>query len=324
MSKQMITILPKEEFSKLQKDLQQQCIVWYNNREKFKQGLGAHPGPMPRDWIDPDTGKPSRWLQCKTYSNYDESRFGPDDIDSVIDRLGIFEDMDFSGDIKFGNDTNFGPTSMIDRTGTPEYKEKTSSHYPITMVNDAEKIGLDLDKLPMFDGSLVNEGSSCRSISNFIGLDYETANKGANRAYGYESFHMQRPGQFLMIHHDLYYAIIRDFDPELAWKPEKFRRFVVFMEDWRPGHVWIAGNTTYSHWQKGECITWSWIDMPHGTANLSPSTRYSVHLTGYMTEKSYNFYNAGNKDMRYVPNQQGGFDAYQQAEDGTRTLIYSQ
>jgi hypothetical protein len=110
---------------------------------------------------------------------------------------------------------------------------------------------------------------------------------------------------------------------ELAWKPEKLRRFVIFMEDWIPGHIWIAGNSTYSHWRKGECISWNWQDMPHGTANLSPKTRYSVHLTGYMTESSWEFYNRGNKDMRYRPNAIGGFDAYQVKEDGSEELIYA-
>lgn len=322
MSKLMTKILPHNEWVEMQKDLQLRQAAWYEAQKAHKAGTGPHPGPSPRNWYDPDTGKPSRWMQAKTFSNYDETRFGPDPIDTVIDRLGIFENLDFTDDIKYGEETNFGPTTLIDRTGTPEYREKTSSHYPITMVNDAEKIGLDLDKTPMFDGALAREGSSCRTISNFVGLDYDTANMGARRDYGYESFHMQRPGQFLMYHHDLYYAVIRDADMELAWKPEKLRRFVIFMEDWQPGHVWIVGNTNYSHWKKGECITWNWQDMPHGTANLSPKTRYSLHLTGYMTEASWNFYNKGNKDMRYVfNNERNTFDVYQVDENGQRTLV---
>jgi hypothetical protein len=67
--------------------------------------------------------------------------------------MGIFEGLDFADDIRFGEETNFGQTSLIDRTGTPEYRDPTSTHYPHGMINDAEKIGLQLDKLPMFDGS---------------------------------------------------------------------------------------------------------------------------------------------------------------------------
>jgi hypothetical protein len=324
MSKRMIREIPHDEWVEKQKELQLRQVEWDKlQREKAKES-GKRPNFSggPRNYQDPETGKASRWLQCKTFSNYDETRFGPDDVDQVIDRLGIFENLEFVDDIKYGEEANFGATTLIDRTGTPEYRDKESTHYPVTMVNDAAKIGVDLDNTPMFDGSLVKEDSSCRRISNFVGLYYDTADAGAKREYGYESFHMQRPGQFLMYHHDLYYAVIRDADPELAWKPEKLRRFVIFMEDWIPGHVWIAGNTTYSHWRKGECITWNWVDMPHGTANLSFKTRYSVHLTGYMTDQSVDFYNKGNKDMRYVWNG-SKFDAYQQNSDGSRTLIYS-
>jgi hypothetical protein len=322
LSKQLKTILPHSEWVEKQKSLTAEQQVWEAERKLFKEGIGPKPSRKPpRNWIDPETGKASRWLQAKSFSNYDETRFGPDPIDTVIDRLGIFEGLNFSDDIKYAEENNFGPTTLIDRTGTPEYKDKSSSHYPVSMVNDAEKIGIDLDEFPMFDSAVLNPFSHGKAISNFIGLDYDSAQSGAQRDYGYDSFHIQRPGQMLMYHHDLYYAIIRDEDPELSWKPEKLRRFVIFMEDWQPGHVWIAGNTTYSHWKAGECITWSWVDMPHGTANLSPNSRYSLHLTGYMGEKSFNFYNNGNKDMRYRLNDQGSFDCYQLTSDETESKI---
>jgi hypothetical protein len=325
MSKNLIRILPHNEWVEIQKDLTTKQQKWEAAKKLWETQGGPGPGMPPRKWRDPETGKISRWLQCKSFSNYDETRFGPDPIDSVIDRLGIFENLNFVDDIKYAEEHNFGPTTLIDRTGTPEYKDPSSSHYPISMVNDAEKAGIDLDKFPMFDSAEIdpNSVSNCRKISNFIGLDYGEANVGARRDYGYDSFHIQRPGQVLMYHHDLYYAVIRDADPELSWKPEKLRRFVIFLEDWQPGHIWIAGNTTYSHWKKGECITWSWVDMPHGTANLSSNSRYSIHLTGYMTEKSFNFYNRGNKDMRYRLNKFDGFDAYQLDESGSETLVYS-
>jgi hypothetical protein len=326
MSKNLIRIIPHSKWVEKQQDLTTRQQVWEEEKKLWREKKGPAPSKnVPRNWNDPETGKISRWLQCKSFSNYDETRFGPDPIDSVIDRLGIFENLDFSDDIKYAEKHNFGPTTLLDRTGTPEYRDPKSTHYPMSMVNDAEKAGIDLDKFPMFDSAEIdsNAVSNCRKISNFIGLDYDEANVGARRDYGYDSFHIQRPGQVLMYHHDLYYAVIRDADPELSWKPEKLRRFVIFLEDWQPGHIWIAGNTTYSHWKKGECITWSWVDMPHGTANLSSNSRYSIHLTGYMSDKSFNFYNLGNKDMRYRTNKQGSFDAYQLDESGSETLVYS-
>lgn len=322
MSKNLIRIEPDQIWRQRQQDLQQRQQQWDAQNRLFREGLGPKPGTdPPRNWNDPATGKSSRWLQCKSFSNYDESRFGPDPIDSVIDRLGRFEGLDFASDIRFAEENNFGPTTLIDRTGTPEFRDEESAHYPNTMVNDAEKIGIDLDRFPMFDSS--RGGIDCLRIADFVGLDFQAAQQGAQRDYGYDSFHIQRPGQMLMMHHDLYYAIIRDHDPELAWRPEKLRRIVIFMEDWRPGHIWIAGNTHYSHWRAGDVITWSWVDMPHGTANLSAHNRYSLHLTGYMTERSWNFYQRGHADMRYVPRPDGGFDAYVDDGRGNRTWVYS-
>jgi hypothetical protein len=326
MSKNLTRIIPHSDWVEKQRELTTRQQVWEESLRRWKDKQGPAPSKdVPRNWNDPETGKISRWLQCKSFSNYDESRFGPDPIDCVIDRLGVFEGLDFADDIKYAEENNFGPTTLIDRTGTPEYADPKSTHYPYSMVNDAVKIGIDLNKFPMFDSAAISQDplSLCRRISDFIGLDYSEVNAGAKRDYGYDSFHIQRPGQVLMYHHDLYYAVIRDADPELSWKPEKLRRFVIFLEDWKPGHVWIAGNTTYSHWRKGECITWSWVDMPHGTANLSSSARYSIHLTGYMTEKSFNFYNQGNKDVRYKSNDSGGFDAYLIGADGNESLLYS-
>lgn len=326
MSKNLIKIIPHDQWIEKQKDLTARQQVWDESKTLWRKKKGPAPSKdAPRNWRDPETGKISRWLQCKNFSNYDETRFGPDPIDSVIDRLGIFENFDFTDDIEYAKKHNFGPTTLLNRTGTPEYIDPKSAHYPTPIVNDAEKAGIDLDKFPMFDSAEIdpNTASNCRKISNFIGLNYNEADNGARRDYGYDSFHIQRPGQVLMYHHDLYYAIIRDVDPELSWKPEKLRRFVIFLEDWQPGHIWIVGNTTYSHWRKGECITWSWVDMPHGTANLSPNSRYSIHLTGYMTETSFDFYHRGNKDMRYRLNKTGVFDAYQIDKHGVKNVVYS-
>ena len=323
MSKNLIRVIPHEEWVIKQKALEQRQHVWDQMHLAWKRGEGPKPNfRHPRDWFDPDTGKPSRWLHGKTYGNYDETRFGPDPIDSVIDRLGIFEGIDWQAEIEFAEANNFGPTNLIQRTGTPEHMEKTSTHYPHSMVNDAEKLGLKLEDLIMFDSA--KPGAGCNRIGQFLGLDFDQAQAGAQRDYGYDSFHIQRPGQILMMHHDIYSAVIRDQDQELAWKPEKLKRFVIFMEDWRPGHVWSVGNTNWSHWRAGECITWNHNDMPHATCNLSSKPRYSVHLTGYLTEKTWNFYNKGNHMMRYRPRLDGeqGFEAWQLQEDGSETMVY--
>lgn len=319
MSKRMIRKMPQQDWAVIQKDLQIRSSEWQTAMDLFKKGESPDPGRAPRDWDDRVTGKQSRWLMTKSFSNYDETRWGPDPIDTVIDRLGIF-DLDFVDDIKHAEEHNAGPTTLTDRTGTPEYKDKKSAHYPHAFVNDYEKAGMDIDAFPMFDSA--EKGSTTQQIAEFIGMDFDKAQVGARRDYGYDLVHIQRPGQMLHYHHDIYYGIMREKDASIAWEPENFRRIVVFMEDWRPGHVWIAGNTTYSHWRKGECITWNWQDMPHGTANISMSPRYSLHLTGYMTDKSNNFYNRGHKDVRYRLGSDGQIHAYDLDATGEYYQIY--
>lgn len=300
MSKQMIPKEPWDVWEAKQKKLQAEMDEWeagwkacktQPERELYKR---AHTNPrMPNGM--------SRWDQCNSFSNYDHTRWGPDDIDQSIDRLGIFEGLDFTDDIKIA-EGNAIPTTWVDRTGTPEYRKPGTPHYPGATKADFDKLGLDIDKYFLFDSAPY--GWACKAISDFIGMDYEKAQQGARRDYGYDLLHIQRPGQMLNYHYDTYYAIIRDVDSSMAWQPEKFRRMVVFLEDWQPGHIWITGNTTYSHWKKGECITWDWMHMPHGTANLSMNPRISLHLTGYMTEQSYRFYKEGHKDRRYIWNKE--------------------
>jgi hypothetical protein len=239
----------------------------------------------------------SRWELCNSFSNYDHTRPGPDPIDTVIDRLGVFE-IDFAEDIRIAEQKSI-PTTWVDRTGTPEYRDPSSTHYPAATKYDFEKIGVDIDDFFIFDSA--DMGPATKAISNFVGVDPTPAETHARREYGYELVHIQRPGQILNYHYDTYHAVIKEM-PELAWQPERLRRFCIFMDDWKPGHIWVSGNATLEGWKKGECITWEWIHMPHGTANISHEPRYSLHLTGFMTEKTWKFYKEGHVNRRYVWN----------------------
>jgi hypothetical protein len=66
----------------------------------------------------------------------------------------------------------------------------------------------------------------------------------------------------------------------------KIIRFVMFLTDWEPGHVWMQGNMTL-RWNKGDCFAYPWRDVPHGTANFGHSTRVALNVTGILTEKSH-------------------------------------
>lgn len=271
-------LLEQQEYNRLEK---------HHRDKKIKKENSISPR-MPNGLI-------SRWDLCNSYSNYDQMKWGPDPIDSVIDRLGIFTDINFFDDIKIADD-NYSPTTWISRTGVTEHENSNSSHYQLPTVREFERNGLDAHKHEIFDSCTM--GPVSQKISDYIGLDYNKAQQGARRDHGYALIHAQRPGQMATWHYDTYMNIMRS-DPDLQFNTQKFRRFAIFLEDWRPGHVWNFGNTSFTHWKKGECITWDWMHMPHGTANLCMHTRYSLHLTGYMTESAWDFFNEGTPNTHY-------------------------
>ncbi len=287
MSKNMIPKKPWEQYLQEQKELDIKFKKWKTLRD---QKL-VSPEENPRM----TNGVISRWDFCESFANYDQMRWGPDPIDSVIDRLGVFEGIDFSQDIEIAKAGAHG-TTWVTRTGTPGYDKPGSSHYQFSTVKEFERNGLDAHKHEIFDSAPM--GDWCTRIRDYIGLDEDKAHEGALRADGYSLIHMQKPMQVANNHYDTYVNIMKH-DPALQYETHRFRRFAIFLEDWVPGHVWNFGNTSFTHWVKGECISWDWMHMPHGTANMSMKPRFSLHLTGYMTESSFKFYEEGTAGTRY-------------------------
>jgi len=68
--------------------------------------------------------------------------------------------------------------------------------------------------------------------------------------------------------------------------PLKLRRILVMLNDWVPGHAWLMGNNTYDQYRAGEAIVYDWCNMPHGTANFSYEPRYTLQITGFITDKT--------------------------------------
>lgn len=295
MSKNLIPKLPWDEYIVKQRNLDKQVKEW----KKTQGDTTLKPQENP-DHPRMTNKVVSRWDFCESYSNYDQMRWGPDPIDSVIDRLGVFEDIDFTSDINHAME-NSHPTTWVTRTGTAGYDKPGSSHYQVSTVREFERNGLDAHNHQIFDSATM--GSWCTKIRDYIGLDEERAHQGALRADGYSLIHVQRPMQCANNHYDTYFNIMKN-DPDLQYETHRFRRFAVFLEDWVPGHVWNFGNASFTHWVRGECISWDWMHMPHGTANMCMKPRFSLHLTGYMTESSYKFYKEGTPGTRYRWNEQ--------------------
>jgi hypothetical protein len=68
--------------------------------------------------------------------------------------------------------------------------------------------------------------------------------------------------------------------------PLVLRRVLVMLNDWVPGHSWLMGNNTYDQYHAGEAIVYDWCNMPHGTANFSYDPRFTLQITGFVTDKT--------------------------------------
>ena len=102
--------------------------------------------------------------------------------------------------------------------------------------------------------------------------------------------HIQRLGQVTPIHIDQQMRYARPgwrkiwTDAGADKKPLKLRRFLVMLQDWDYGHVWQFGNTYYQGYKAGECITYDWCNMPHGTANFGYTPRVTFQFTGFIND----------------------------------------
>ena len=116
-------------------------------------------------------------------------------------------------------------------------------------------------------------------------------------------FHSQVCGQLLHMHMDNFAARLdrqntfqeMDYDVD----PKKVHRFVIFLNDWSMGQLWVQGTSVHTHWKAGDIISWQWQDFPHGTANLRWDTRYILQFTGRTTDKTWDFIENTNKDSKH-------------------------
>ena len=89
------------------------------------------------------------------------------------------------------------------------------------------------------------------------------------------TIHRIRPGHYLPIHHDLYatYKRLNDINSEDIY------RIIVFLEDWKPGHMLDVGGEIHNRWSAGDHVGWI-NDTPHAAYNLGTADRYTLQITG--------------------------------------------
>jgi hypothetical protein len=88
--------------------------------------------------------------------------------------------------------------------------------------------------------------------------------------------HRFAPGAILPFHKDGYkkYQInhgIEDIN--------QIHRIIVFLEDWKDGHILQVESKLYAHWKAGDFVSWHGETL-HMAANLGHEDRYTLQITG--------------------------------------------
>jgi len=95
------------------------------------------------------------------------------------------------------------------------------------------------------------------------------------------SYYRMNTGTVLPTHGDLYLKYIDLFG--LKGREHAIRRAIVFLEDWQPGHYAEYMDQAYVNWRAGSVIEWTY-DTPHMAANLGPTPRYTLQITGHIDD----------------------------------------
>lgn len=93
------------------------------------------------------------------------------------------------------------------------------------------------------------------------------------------AIHRQDPGQVLPWHLDRFFMLKRLFPNNK--KP--IYRFLMFMEDWKIGHILEVEDTIIPNWKKGDVIVWHPGTL-HLSANVGLEKKWTCNITGFLKE----------------------------------------
>jgi hypothetical protein len=91
------------------------------------------------------------------------------------------------------------------------------------------------------------------------------------------AIHKISPGYVLPFHSDLYSKYTEIFGIKNI---NDIERIIVFLEDWKDGHILQVGKLLLSSWQAGTWISWRGAET-HLAANLGNADRYTLQITGH-------------------------------------------
>lgn len=60
--------------------------------------------------------------------------------------------------------------------------------------------------------------------------------------------------------------------------PKSIKRSIIFLEDWKSGHIFEIENQAMTNWKAGDFVLWEY-DTPHMAANLGLEPRFTLQIT---------------------------------------------
>ena len=189
----------------------------------------------------------------------------------------------------FGGDWDEAVQKLIEQTQPADFKFRTTTRKDTTNdweENDFRKWGYNIDggytianrKLkPELDDSM-----------KFLVDQFRFEKPGIVK------FDVQMPGQCFYWHLDNFGGVLKhrrqeyDNADEGDLDQRKVMRTMIFLDDQHQGQVFQLGNLLIK-WKRGDCITWPWRDVPHGTCNYGHKPRPVLNITGIVTEGTKEF-----------------------------------
>lgn len=95
------------------------------------------------------------------------------------------------------------------------------------------------------------------------------------------AFYRMPTGTVMPTHSDLYRRYVELFD--LKGKEHTIHRALVLLEDWKSGHYLEVNGAPYIDWKAGSVVEWQY-DAPHMAANLGLEDRYTLQITGHISD----------------------------------------
>tara|TARA_B100001093_G_C26788877_1_gene998038 strand:- start:1277 stop:1765 length:489 start_codon:yes stop_codon:yes gene_type:complete len=89
------------------------------------------------------------------------------------------------------------------------------------------------------------------------------------------AFNRMSPGNVLPLHKDKYKIFMNQNNIKDI---NSVYRFIIFLEDSKPGHFMQIGNKIFSQWQSGDYVKWQGQTL-HAAYNLGSEDRYTLQVT---------------------------------------------